>query len=38
MSADQIAAALWRRRLLFVAAFLACLAAIVLVTFSLPKA
>jgi uncharacterized protein involved in exopolysaccharide biosynthesis len=38
MSADQIAAALWRRRLLFVAAFLACLAAIVIVTFSLPKA
>jgi tyrosine-protein kinase len=37
MSADQIAAALWRRRLLFGAAFLACLAAIVAVTFSLPK-
>jgi capsular exopolysaccharide synthesis family protein len=38
MSADQIAVALWRRRLLFAAAFLACLAAIVIVTFSLPKA
>lgn len=38
MSADQIAAALWRRRLLFFASFLACLGAIVIVTFSLPKA
>jgi succinoglycan biosynthesis transport protein ExoP len=38
MSADQIAAALWRRRLLFIASFLACLAAIVIVTLSLPKA
>jgi tyrosine-protein kinase len=38
MSADQIAAALWRRRLLFAASFCACLLAIVIVTFSLPKA
>ena len=38
MSADQIASALWRRRLLFAASFLACLAAIVIVTLSLPKA
>jgi capsular exopolysaccharide synthesis family protein len=38
MSAEQIAGALWRRKLLFIVAFLACLAAIVVVTVSLPKA
>jgi capsular exopolysaccharide synthesis family protein len=38
MSVDQIASALWRNRLIFVATFLACLAAVIVVTFSLPKA
>jgi tyrosine-protein kinase len=38
MSVDQIASALWRNRLIFVATFLACLASVIVVTFSLPKA
>ena len=37
MSVDQIASTLWRRKLLFALTFLACLAAVVAVTFSLPK-
>ena len=38
MSVDQIASALWRNKLLFAATFLACLASVVVVTLSLPKA
>jgi tyrosine-protein kinase len=38
MSVDQIASALWRNRLLFLATFVACLAAVAVVTFSLPRA
>jgi succinoglycan biosynthesis transport protein ExoP len=38
MSVDQIASALWRNRLIFVATFVACLVAVVIVTLSLPKA
>jgi polysaccharide biosynthesis transport protein len=38
MSADQIASALWRNRLIFVATFLACLISVVVVTYSLPRA
>src|SRR5688500_3951267 len=38
MSADQIASALWRNRVVFVATFIVCLAAVVGVTLSLPKA
>jgi capsular exopolysaccharide synthesis family protein len=37
MSADQIASALWRRRLIFLATFVACLIAVVVVTASLPR-
>ena len=37
MSADQIASALWRRRLIFLATFVACLIAVIIVTASLPK-
>jgi tyrosine-protein kinase len=38
MSVDQIASALWRNRLIFVATFIACLVSVVVVTFSLPRA
>jgi polysaccharide biosynthesis transport protein len=38
MSVDQIASALWRNRLIFVATFIACLISVVAVTFSLPRA
>jgi capsular exopolysaccharide synthesis family protein len=37
LSIDQLAAVLWRRRLTFVAALAACVAAVVAVTLSLPK-
>ncbi len=37
MNLDQIAATLWRSRVFFVAALLACLTAVVAVTFLLPK-
>src|SRR2546430_16324438 len=37
MSADQIVSALWRRRLTFLATFVACLIAVVIVTASLPR-
>ena len=38
MSVDQIASALWRNRLIFVATFIVCLVSVVVVTLSLPKA
>src|SRR5687767_2898747 len=37
MSLEQIASILWRRRLLFALTFLACVAAVVVVTYRLPK-
>jgi polysaccharide biosynthesis transport protein len=38
MSVDQIASALWRNKLIFLATFIACLVSVVIVTLSLPKA
>jgi polysaccharide biosynthesis transport protein len=37
MNLEQIASVLWRRRLLFAVTFIACLLAVLLVTFRLPK-
>jgi len=38
MSVDQIASALWRNRLIFIATFIACIATVIAVTISLPRA
>src|SRR5438552_3848432 len=37
MSVEQLASVLWRRRLSFLVTFLACAAAVVVITLSLPK-